>query len=134
MLTIERGSRQQPSRWTYAHQCEAFAVATSKQSHALDIFWFSRSLVPNTHDAVEWVFDRLELLALNLNGPILERATLWLRSVDAQRRIYSRLYSGEGFTFEAPDASGVVYMLSVSPPEYCEGTSSENSKASRRKL
>ncbi|MEU3599605.1 hypothetical protein ABZ714_12900 [Streptomyces sp. NPDC006798] len=116
MLTIDQRSIRQPDLYQpHAHHCEAVAVYPNGQSQYLNLTWLGRTLVPSTFVAVEWLFDWLVKIVCQLDGPVQEKAALWLDNAESQRNTYSKLYSGEGFNFNAPDEDGTVYLLSVSP-------------------
>ncbi|MFF3555391.1 hypothetical protein ACWD4V_16370 [Streptomyces tsukubensis] len=116
MLTVDsRSIRQSGSRQPHAHHCEAFAVFPSEQSQFLEMTWLDRVLVPSTFEALQWLSSLLEAIARDLDGPVQQKARLWLGGSAGRGTVASRLYSGEGFNFEAPDGAGTVYLLSVSP-------------------
>jgi hypothetical protein len=75
--------------------------------------WISRVTAEDTHAAVTWVVDRLDLLAMLLDEPLIKQGSAWPRETNPRWWVEATLRADRPLELDVTDSDRVLYQIVV---------------------
>jgi hypothetical protein len=98
--------------------CECFALREAPgggSAYVRPLHWISRVTAEDAHTAVAWVVDRLDLLAMLLDEPLIKQSSAWPRGTAPQWWAEATLRADRPLGLDVTDSDGVLYQIAVIP-------------------